>query len=122
MSSVSNTMGNEPSAGARRVFIVSANTLFCEGLRKLYAVRWGKKASIIGVLSTTTDAIQALESSEPDLVIVDYDDKTINRAEFLNKFVVGKTPMQVVLVTLRNRVRLLCTTGELLPPLKLNRG
>jgi cytochrome c oxidase subunit 2 len=109
-------MGNEPSAGSRRVFIVSANPLFCEGLRKLYAVHSGKKASIIGVLSTTTDAIQALESSEPDLVIVDYDDKTINRAEFINKFVVGKTPMQVVLVTLQESGQVIVYDRRTLTP------
>lgn len=85
----------------RRVLLVSANPLFREGLRKLYAERWSGKASIIGTPASMTDALSALETYEPDLVIVDYDDKTINRDEFLNRFVTGKTPMQVMLVSLQ---------------------
>jgi cytochrome c oxidase subunit II len=109
-------MRKEPSDGSRRVFIVSANPLFCEGLKKLYAGSWGKKASIIGVLTTMTDAIQVLESSMPDLVTVDYDDKTINRTEFLNKFVNGKTPMQVMLVTLQESGQIIVYDRRTLTP------
>lgn len=88
----------------RRVLIVSANPLFREGLRKMYAERWGGKASIVGMLTSMSEALSALETHAPDLVIVDYDDKTINRDEFLNRFVTGKTgntPMQVMLVSLQ---------------------
>jgi cytochrome c oxidase subunit 2 len=85
----------------RRVLIVSANPLFREGLRKMYAERWSGKAVIIGTPAAMSDALSALETHEPDLVIVDYDDKTINRDEFLNRFVTGKTPMQVMLVSLQ---------------------
>jgi len=85
----------------RRVLIVSANPLFREGLRKLYSDRWGNKALICGMLSSMSDALKALETDLPDLVIVDYDDKTINREEFMNRFVIGKTSMQVMLVSLQ---------------------
>ena len=88
----------------RRVLIVSANPLFREGLRKMYAERWGGKASIVGLPTTMSEALLALETHVPDLVIVDYDDKTINRDEFLNRFMTGKTgntPMQVMLVSLQ---------------------
>lgn len=87
------------SKSLRRVLIVSANPLFREGLRKVYAERWAAKAVIVGMPTTMTEAITALES-HPDLVIVDYDDKTINRAEFLEHFVSDETPMQVMLVSL----------------------
>jgi cytochrome c oxidase subunit 2 len=90
-----------PSHLPHRVLIVSANPLFREGLRKMYAERWGERASIIGLLTTMAEALAALETGQPDLVIVDYDDKTINRDEFLNRFVAGKAPMQVVLVSLQ---------------------
>jgi cytochrome c oxidase subunit 2 len=85
----------------RRVLIVSANPLFREGLRKMYAERWGGKASIVGMPNTMIEALLALETQTPDLVIVDYDDKTINRDEFLNRFVTGKSPMQIMLVSLQ---------------------
>ncbi len=84
----------------RRVVIVSANPLFREGLRKVYAERWMGKADIVAMPTTMEEAVAALESYQPDLVIVDHDDKTINRAEFLNRFVTGESPMQVMLVSL----------------------
>jgi cytochrome c oxidase subunit 2 len=93
-------MTNTPSR-PRRVLLVSANPLFREGLRKLYAERWGDKASIVATPTAMSEALLALETHLPDLVIVDYDDKTINRDEFLNRFVTGKNPMQVMLVSLQ---------------------
>jgi cytochrome c oxidase subunit II len=93
-------MTNVPSQ-PRRVLIVSANPLFREGLRKMYTERWGGKASIVGTPTSMLEALSALETHQPDLVIVDFDDKTINRDEFLNRFVAGKAPMQVMLVSLQ---------------------
>ena len=84
-----------------RVIIVSANPLFREGLRKLYADRWGDKAVIVGMLKSMDDSLAALETHKPDLVIVDYDDKAINRDVFMSRFVTGKAPMQVMLVSLQ---------------------
>jgi cytochrome c oxidase subunit 2 len=89
------------SSQLRRVLIVSANPLFREGLRKMYAERWGGKASIVAMPTTMMEALSALETHQPDLVIVDYDDKTIDRNEFMNRFVAGRTPMQVMLVSLQ---------------------
>jgi cytochrome c oxidase subunit II len=85
----------------RRVLIVSANPLFREGLRKMYAERWGGKAIIVGMPTAMAEALSALETHLPDLAIVDFDDKAINRGEFLNRFVTGKSPMQVMLVSLQ---------------------
>ena len=84
----------------RRVLIISANPLFREGLRKIYAERWEAKAFIAGMATTMSEALNALKQHQPDLVIVDYDDKTINRAEFLEHFVSDEAPMQVMLVSL----------------------
>jgi hypothetical protein len=84
----------------QRVLIASANPLFREGLRKTYAAHWGDAAVIVGMPCTMEETLSALESLNPDLVIVDHDDTTINRDEFLNRFMVGESPMQVVLVSL----------------------
>jgi cytochrome c oxidase subunit 2 len=43
----------------------------------------------------------ALENLNPDLVIVDYDDKTLNRDEFLARFVEGEKKLRVVLLSLQ---------------------
>lgn len=83
-----------------RVLIASANPIFREGLQKAYAARWGTNAQVVGMPSTLEDTLAALNSLEPDLVIVDHDDATINRREFLIGFFAGDTPMQVVLVSL----------------------
>jgi chemotaxis response regulator CheB len=83
-----------------RVLIASANPLFREGLRKVYEKRWGERAEIVGMPSTLEETLSSLEELQPDLVIVDHDDQTINRDEFLNRFVTGEAPMQVVLVSL----------------------
>jgi cytochrome c oxidase subunit II len=91
----------EPNHQTRRVLIVSANPLFREGLRTVYAERWGGKATITGMPTNMAETLSMLETHQPDLVIVDYDDQTINREEFLNRFVTGETPMQVVLVSLK---------------------
>jgi cytochrome c oxidase subunit II len=91
----------EPTNQPRRVLIVSANPLFREGLRKVYADRWGTRAVITGMPTNMVESLSMLESHQPDLVIVDYDDRTINRDEFMNRFVTGESPMQVVLVSLK---------------------
>lgn len=83
-----------------RVLIASANPLFREGLRKVYAARWGERAEIVGMLSTMEETLTALETLQPDLMIVDYDDTNINREEFLSRFLAGESPMRVVLVSL----------------------
>lgn len=85
-----------------KVLIASANPLFRDGLRKVYIARWARKAEIVGIPSTLEETITCLETLNPDLVIVDYDDTTINREEFLNSFMAGDSSMQVVLVSLES--------------------
>jgi len=92
---------SETGKQTRRVLIVSANPLFREGLRKVYAGRWAGKATITGLPTNMVETLSMLETHQPDLVIVDYDEQTINREEFLNRFVAGEMPMQVVLVSLK---------------------
>jgi DNA-binding NarL/FixJ family response regulator len=93
---------DESFRNPHQVLIVSANPLFREGLRKVYARRWIGRAVIAGVSSSMEEAFDALESLQPDLVILDYDDKAITRETFLNHFVMnGQAPMKVFLVSLR---------------------
>ena len=49
---------------------------------------------------TMQETLDHLKSQQPDLVIVDHDDTTINRDEFLNRFVIDEMPMKVILVSL----------------------
>ena len=85
---------------SRRLLIASANPLFREGLHKLYAADWNAQNVRVDMASTMDETLSFLENFQPDLVIVDHDDKTINRGEFLNRFVTGEMPMKVILVSL----------------------
>ena len=85
---------------SRRVLIASANPLFREGLQRVYVRRWGDRAELVGITASVDETMVALEKLKPDLVIVDYDDKSINRKEFLNRFVTGQSSLRVVLISL----------------------
>jgi DNA-binding NarL/FixJ family response regulator len=91
---------SQQSEFSRRLLIASANPLFREGLHKLYAVQWNAQNVQVDMAATMDETIDFLESRHPDLVIVDHDDKTINRGEFLNRFITGEMPMKVILVSL----------------------
>jgi CheY-like chemotaxis protein len=91
---------NQISEFSRRLLIASANPLFREGLHRLYASQWNAQNVRVEMATTMEETLNCLESRQPDLVIVDHDDKTINRGEFLNRFVTGEMPMKVLLVSL----------------------
>jgi DNA-binding NarL/FixJ family response regulator len=91
---------NQISDISRRLLIASANPLFREGLHKLYSAYWNKQHVHVDMATTMEETLNFLESRQPDLVIVDHDDKAINRSEFLNRFVNGEMPMKVLLVSL----------------------
>jgi CheY-like chemotaxis protein len=91
---------NQISEFSRRLLIASANPLFREGLHRLYASQWNAQNVRVDMATTMEETLNFLESRQPDLVIVDHDDKTINRGEFLNRFVTGEMPMKVLLVSL----------------------
>ncbi len=94
-------MGDSPKETSRRVLIASVNPLFGEGLRRLFRERWDEAAVVVGLTSSMAETLEALDQLHPDLVILDYDDQSINREEFLSHFVAGDWPMQVVLVSLK---------------------
>lgn len=98
-------MGELAKDTPRRVLIASANPLFGKGLRTMLQRRWGKAAQVVGLVNTMEETLQALEDLQPDLVILDIDDRLINREEFLNRFVTGERTMQVILVSLKESGR-----------------
>ncbi len=113
-------MENDSKEVPRRVLIASANPLFGKGLWNLLQQQWGQAASVVGLTTTMEQTLRALDELLPDLVIVDFDDRTMNRADFLNHFVSDERPMQVALVSLQsnggvvvyNRRRLTLTQAE----------
>jgi cytochrome c oxidase subunit 2 len=98
-----NSMGKiQEQNRPRRILIASANPLFGKGLRKLFEERWGNQAEVVGLASSMEETFKAMDKLEPDLVVLDYDDKTINREAFLSHFMAGERPMQVMLVSLKS--------------------
>jgi cytochrome c oxidase subunit II len=95
-------VGHEPQ---RRVLIASANPLFARGLQKLVAQRWENRGVEVRLVGNMDEVTAALETWQPNLVIVDYDDAgkpgKIQREAFLSRFIAGDQPMQVMLVSLR---------------------
>jgi cytochrome c oxidase subunit 2 len=85
----------------KRVLIASANPLFGRGLEKMILSRWGGQNTSIRLTKTTAETLAMVEAWQPDLVLIDYDDKTISRAEFMRQFGVDDRPMQVMLVSLQ---------------------
>ncbi len=93
-------MSNSTAPAENKIMIASANPLFRKGLEKMVLGRYGE-ATIVRATTTTSETLELMESWQPDLVIVDYDDKSISRAEFLHQFVAGDLPMKVMLVSLQ---------------------
>lgn len=86
----------------RRVLIASSHALFGQGLRSLLQERKHAGVEIVGMVSGLDEALKALETLDPDLIIVDYDDEKLNREEFLARFVEGEKKLRVVLLSLQS--------------------
>jgi cytochrome c oxidase subunit 2 len=75
-------------------------TRFLGRVCSLLLARRRADVEVVGMVSSLDEATAALENLNPDLVIVDYDDKTLNRDEFLARFVEEKK-LRVVLLAAR---------------------
>jgi cytochrome c oxidase subunit II len=84
-----------------RVLIASSHPLFAKGLLSLLQKRQKAEVDVVGLVSTINEALAALQSLNPDLVVVDYDDEKVNRDDFLKHFVTGEGRLRVVLLSLK---------------------
>ena len=80
-------------ARPQRVLIASSHPLFGQGLRSLLEARQ-RSVEVIGIVSSIEDAMQALEKHRPDLVVVDYDDRLLNREEVSGSLFRGREKAQ----------------------------
>jgi cytochrome c oxidase subunit 2 len=85
----------------RRVLIASSHPLFARGLTRLLQERQAGDVAVLGVVSSTAEAFQAIQQLQPDLVIVDYDDETLNREDFLAHFMESSGKIRFVLLSLK---------------------
>ncbi|WP_299028541.1 cytochrome c oxidase subunit II [uncultured Thermanaerothrix sp.] len=94
-------MGLQQMDGVRKVLIASANPLFGRGLERLIHQQWRGRQFEIRVVGTMEETLTLLESWLPDLVILDYDDRSLDRKRFMDLFVSSQRTMQVMLVSLQ---------------------
>ena len=85
----------------RRVLIVSSHPLFGQGLKLLLLNRQESDVQVVGIVSTTDEAMSILEQQDVNLIVVDYDDYAVNKEEFLSRFVEGDQSLRVVLLSLK---------------------
>ncbi len=96
-------MAGHSEQAPQRVLIASANPLFGKGLEKLLQQRWKIAPEQVRLAGEMSAALEALDQWQPDLVLVDYDDETIERARFLDHLIQGGgRALQVVMVSLRD--------------------
>jgi len=99
-----------------RVLIASANPLFGKGLEKLMLEKWRIQAESIRLTANTFDTLSLMDDWSPDLVLIDYDDKSISRVELMEKFGAGDHPMQVLLISLQTGGQVVVYDRRLLTP------
>jgi cytochrome c oxidase subunit 2 len=85
----------------KRILIASRHPLFGKGIQSLLADRWGNLLEVIGIVEDIEGAAIALKEWSPNLLIVDYDDVTLNRDEFLTMFIESQKELRVVLLSLK---------------------
>jgi chemotaxis response regulator CheB len=85
-----------------RILIASSHALFGHGLRSILESRWHAAIEIVALATTFDEARQALATRNPDLLIVDYDDRVLNREEILTNFIQGENDLRVVLLSLKS--------------------
>jgi cytochrome c oxidase subunit 2 len=93
-------MMESPEKQPQRVLILSSHALFGEGLRSLLRAR-EVEFEVIDLVATVDAAIRAMKTHQPDIIIVDYDDESVDREAFMARFVEAEGQMRVVLLSLK---------------------
>jgi len=94
-------MAGETNQSSLRILIVSSHPLFGQGLRSLLQQRQGTQIEVVGMVSSVDEAITAIKTLTPGMVIVDYDDERVNRDEFMARFIEGAGRIRLVLLSLK---------------------
>lgn len=94
------------SPAVRSALIVSGHPLFSAGLRSLLEQRRAAQMpgyiniQVAATVQRVEDAITALNTLRPDLIIVDFDLYEVSRTEFLTRFVESDISVRLVLASL----------------------
>ncbi|HSM26347.1 MAG TPA: hypothetical protein VK856_15900 [Anaerolineaceae bacterium] len=90
-------MGDHPTL----VLIASDNPIFRIGIVKLLSRRSDYPSLTIHQVKDIRDLIKKNSKLKPHLLIIDYDDKNINKKQFLDSFFEDQHDSQLLLVSLK---------------------
>jgi cytochrome c oxidase subunit 2 len=82
------------------VLIASANSIFRKGIEKILSSRIDFPFLVIQQAGDITEVIEKYSKYKPRVLIIDYDDKNINKKLFLNSFMEEQHNAQLLLVSL----------------------
>jgi len=106
-----------PAAPSRGVVIASSHPLFRDGLLRLLQRREAQPLTVLGNAATTQQALAMLAEFNPAMIIVDYDDREIDRKVMLDYFVEGQGgDTRLVLVSLNNEGEVIVYDRRTLAP------
>jgi DNA-binding NarL/FixJ family response regulator len=88
--------------GQTHVLIASANSIFRTGILKLLSKRSDFKNLLIHQVSGIKELIKKYSKFKPRVIIIDYDDKNINKKVFLDTFFEQQHDAQLLLVSLQH--------------------
>jgi len=83
------------------VLIASANSIFRNGILKILSTREDFNQLVIDQASNIKDVLSKYIKNKPRVLIVDFDDKNINKKKFLNSFLQDQHNAQLLLVSLQ---------------------
>jgi DNA-binding NarL/FixJ family response regulator len=87
--------------GHTKVFIASANSIFRNGIEKILSKRSDFNTLRIHQFAKLEDLIKKFSRIKPSILIIDFDDKNLNKRQFLDSFINEKWDTQLLLVTLK---------------------
>ncbi|MDO9085692.1 MAG: hypothetical protein Q7U53_05740 [Anaerolineaceae bacterium] len=83
------------------VLIASANSIFRRGIEKILSSRIDFHNLVIQQAGNIQEVLEKYSNFKPRILIVDFDDKNINRKIFLNSFMDEQHNAQLLLVSLQ---------------------
>lgn len=84
-----------------KVLIASANSIFRNGIEKILSKRSDFDSLTIHKVTQLDDLKKKYSKVKPNIIIIDFDDKNINKKQFLDSFFDEKRDTQLLLVSLQ---------------------
>lgn len=84
-----------------KVLIASANSIFRNGIEKILSKRIDFNSLTVHQVTKLEDLEKKYSKIKPSILIIDFDDKNINKKKFMDSFFDEKRDTQLLLVSLQ---------------------